>query len=186
MPDIKREIVPLAEWPEALKTGEPCVITEEPACTLLRVVLRPNGQITCDGDEFVATATEADHERLAVAFVELLGDLDIEPRVLHVFAGNETPVTLFAFIQADEPRVRVADCHIGNEEYGRWLHDSEMVEVCAALALPRVSVWYRGPWSPDLIEVAVGGVVVRPALERVDPERGRVAVRVPLVSKEAV
>lgn len=169
MPDIKREIVPLAEWPEALKTGEPCVVTEEPACTLLRVVLRPNGQITCDGDEF------ADHERL-----------DIEPRVLHVFAGNEAPVTLFAFIQAAEPRVRVADCHIGNEEYGRWLHDSEMVEVCAALALPRVSVWYRGPWSPDLIEVAVGGVVVRPAPERVDPERGRVAVRVPLVSKEAV
>ena len=188
MLDIKREIVALAEWPDALKVGEPCIITDEPAGELLRYCMRPNGVITCDSTEFCA-AVAADDRATADAFMERLTDLDIEPRMLHVFAGNDAPVTLFAFIQAEEPRVRIADCYIGTAEHGRWLLDTgetELTEVCTALALPRVGVLYRGPWDPSVIEGMSGGCVVKPAIERVDPERGRVAVLVPRMSKEAL
>lgn len=188
MLDIKREIVALAEWPDALKVGEPCVITDEPEGTLLRFCMRPNGAITCDSAEFCA-AVAADDRGQADAFMEALTDLDIEPRMLHVFAGNDAPVTLFAFIQAEEPRVRIADCYIGDAEHGRWLLDTgeaELTEVCAALALPRVEVVYTGPWDPAIIDVIGGQWVVKPAIERVDPERGRVAVFVPRMSKEAL
>lgn len=187
MLDIKREIVTLAEWPDALKVGEPCIITDEPVGELLRFCMRTNGVITCDSTEFCA-AVKADDRAEADAFMERLTDLDIEPRVLHVFAGNEAPVTLFAFVQAEEPRVRIADCYIGDAEHGRWLLDSgetELTEVCAALALPRVGVYFRGPWDPAVIEGMSGGWVVKPAIERVDPKRGRVAVFVPRVVEEA-
>jgi len=191
MLDIKREIVTLAEWPDALKVGEPCIITDEPAGVLARYCLRPNGSIMVDGDQLVGDTMpcEAEQNRLAIAATELMVAVDIEPRVLHVFAGNEAPVTLFAFVQAEEPRVRIADCYIGDAEHGRWLLDSgeaELTEVCAALALPRVEVVYTGPWAPSVIEGMSGGFVVRPTIERVDPERGRVAVYVPQVIKEAV
>ncbi len=185
MLDIKREIVALAEWPGALKVGEACIITDEPAGTLLRFCMRPHGVITCDSPEFCASV-ETDDRAKADAFMERLMDLDIEPRVLHVFAGNDAPVTLFAFIQDEEPRVRIADCYIGDAEHGRWLLDTgetELTEVCAALALPRVEVVYTGPWDPAVIDVIDGRWVVKPAIERVDPERGRVAVFVPRMSK---
>ena len=184
MLDIKREIVALAEWPDALKVGEPCVITDEPEGTLLRFCLTPNGCVTVDGGTPPAVT-----RREATEFMEALDTLDIEPRILHVFAGNDAPVTLFAFIQAEEPRVRIADCYIGDAEHGRWLLDTgeaELTEVCAALALPRVEVVYTGPWDPAIIDVIGGQWVVKPAIERVDPERGRVAVFVPRMSKEAL
>lgn len=187
MLDIKREIVALAEWPDALKVGEPCIITDEPAGELLRFCMRPNGVITCDSTEFCA-AVKADDRATADAFMERLMDLDIEPRMVHVFAGNDAPVTLFAFIQAEEPRVRIADCYIGDAEHGRWLLDTgeaELTEVCAALALPRVAVLYSGAWSPAVLDITGNGVVVKPLIERVDPERGRVAVFARM-SKEAV
>lgn len=179
MLDIKREIVALAEWPDALKVGEPCVITDEPEGTLLRMFVYPHG-----GMEVFFEPLLGDDGDLFDEVVE-----DLEMRAAHVFAGNDAPVTLFAFIQAEEPRVRIADCYIGDAEHGRWLLDTgeaELTEVCAALALPRVEVVYTGPWDPAIIDVIGGQWVVKPAIERVDPERGRVAVFVPRMSKEAL
>ena len=190
MLDIKREIVVQTEWPGAIKAGEPCIITDEPEGVLVRYCMRTNGVITVDGDQFVGDALPCEDEQrlLVIAAAELIDAADIEPRMLHVFAGNDAPVTLFAFLQAEEPRVRIADCYIGNDEHGRWLLDTgetELTEVCTALALPRVGVFYRGPWDPSVIEGMSGGWVVKPAIERLDPERGRVAVFVPQVSKGA-
>lgn len=177
MLDIKREIVTLAEWPDALKVGEPCVITDEPVAssTLVRFTMAVD-RVEHTGPALVP------HE------VEAVETTDLFNRIRHVFAGNEAPVTLFTFIQAEEPRVRIADCYIGDAEHGRWLLDSgeaELTEVCAALALPRVGVYFRGPWDPAVIEGMSGGWVVKPAIERVDPKRGRVAVFVPRVVEEA-
>lgn len=177
MLDIKREIVTLAEWPDAIKVGETCVVTDEPEATLLRMTVTPAG---------VAETINARTGQGTVA----LQDGDMIGRMLHVFGGNDAPVTLFGFKCGSEVEgwtLRIADCYIGTEEHGRWLLDTgeaELTEVCAALALPRVGVLYRGLWDPSVVEGMSGGWVVKPAIERVDPERGRVAVFVPRVSKE--
>lgn len=65
----------------------------------------------------------------------------------------------------------------------RHYHDeSEFVELCKSLQMPRVPLLYHGPWSNDLRKLAEGastlashvreGFVVRPVKERFEPELG--------------
>ncbi len=71
---------------------------------------------------------------------------------------------------------------------GRYLSRPELEDFCRGLDLPIVPVLYAGPWSDGLKDLANGpttlggghlreGIVVKPAIERVSPMCGRVALK---------
>ncbi|HEY8376567.1 MAG TPA: RNA ligase family protein, partial [Nannocystis sp.] len=86
---------------------------------------------------------------------------------------------------------RVFDVYVGWVGQGAFLSDAELEAACAALALPRVPVLYRGPFSraamrehTDGRETVSGkalhvreGIVIRPQVERDHPELGRVQLK---------
>ena len=86
---------------------------------------------------------------------------------------------------------RVFDIHVGRPGQGSYLGDEALERACAALGLPRVPVLYRGPFSREVMlahtdgkETVTGkgmhireGIVVRPCVERRDPELGRVQLK---------
>lgn len=89
------------------------------------------------------------------------------------------------------PGFRVFDIHVGRPGQGSYLGDEALERACAALGLPRVPVLYRGPFSREVMqahtdgkETVTGkgihireGIVVRPCVERRDPELGRVQLK---------
>lgn len=86
---------------------------------------------------------------------------------------------------------RVFDVYVGKPGSGRYLNDDELDQACKRLALPRVPVLYRGPfWHSKVAEFTDGletlsgkgmhireGIVIRPVIERTDPELGRVQLK---------
>jgi RNA ligase (TIGR02306 family) len=71
----------------------------------------------------------------------------------------------------------------------RWFSTSEMIGFVAGLDLPVVPTLYKGPWSPELVELSEGkttmpgadhvreGIVVKPLVERFDRRVGRVFLK---------
>lgn len=169
MEEIKRTLTPVDSWPDALKIGEPVVVAEEPVGTPICFTVA-NGEVSSWSS---AKIVHADVEMS-------IGTHEMTDRLTQVFAGNEAPVHLHVAVLPDS--VTVVDCYLGTAETGRWLHDAELEDVCAALALPRARVLFRGAWDGEPLDKHTGGpalrwvrvVSVRPELERVDPERGRV------------
>lgn len=176
MEEIKRTLTPVAEWPEALKIGEPVVVAEEPAGTPICFTVI-GGKVTSWSS---AATVHADVDAAIAAH-------DMHERLTQVFAGNEAPVHVYTRVLPDS--VTVVDCYIGTAETGRWVSDTKidpndctLDDVCAALALPRARVLFRGPWDGEPLDKHTGGpalrwvrmLSVRPEMERVDPERGRV------------
>lgn len=82
-------------------------------------------------------------------------------------------------------RFRVFD--ILDIEAGKYYPHDQLVDFCALVELPMVPVLYRGPWRPELVELAEGpstlanhlreGFVVKPVNERFDVRVGRVALK---------
>jgi RNA ligase (TIGR02306 family) len=73
---------------------------------------------------------------------------------------------------------------------GKWLNVGEVNTILNDLNLPKVPIFYNGPWSNDLIRFADGlstiegsnhireGVVVKPFINRYTPEVGRVILKI--------
>lgn len=86
---------------------------------------------------------------------------------------------------------RVFDVYVGHPKLGRYLNDDELDVFCDTLKLPRVPVLYRGPFSETVMmdhtvgrETITGreshvreGIVMKPVIERVSPELGRVVLK---------
>ncbi len=86
---------------------------------------------------------------------------------------------------------RVFDIYRGWSGQGSYLSDQALDEACAALELERVPVLYRGAFSREMMAAHTDGresvsgerlhiregIVIRPQVERRDPELGRVQLK---------
>lgn len=93
--------------------------------------------------------------------------------------------------QDEQLGYRVFDAYAGFPGRGRYLNDAELEALCTIGGLPRVPVLYRGPFSKEVMEDFTDGretlsgqnqhiregIVMRPVLERRDPELGRVILK---------
>lgn len=120
---------------------------------------------------------------------------------LEAHFGNEEPTYLLGEIcgvqdlkyGGDRGRTlfRAFDIYRGYPKQGRYLDDAELDEALRAMRIERVPVLYRGPFSEALLsehttgrETLTGksthireGLVVRPLVEREEPELGRVQLK---------
>lgn len=193
--------LPLKEWPDVRNfskfdvesfnnynnifyPGEEVVITEKIHGANARYVW--SGGKVCVGSRTRWLKMDGNMWHKAVG-VELTALLAANPDV--VFYGE-----LYGYVQSlhyglKKGEVKFACFAARDGKTGRWLDHQELYEICLHHDVPTVPVLYKGPFNPDIFEIAerdsivskdtqlMEGIVIKPIKERNHPSIGRVILK---------
>ena len=215
---MRYDIENFKAYPEVLEAGEQVVFTEKIHGTWAQVGYLPPGMVDVQGHLVVSSKGLAGKglaflpdapDNANNLYLRVARGLKIDRRISEVFVAElaaDQPIFVLGEVfgagvqdlgygtKADASGVlgfRVFDIYVGRPGQGHYLGDAALESACAALALPRVPVVFRGPFSregmlahTDGKETITGkalhireGIVVRPTTERRDARLGRVQLK---------
>ena len=167
-------------YPEVFKDGEEVVICEKLHGTFCLAGIMSDTQRlnnTEDDDAFLVIASKG------VAAKGLAFKLHAEANLNNLYVRTATKLNLVegcynafgtddsVFVLGEilgpgvqdltyglvEPEFRIFDIYIGNPGEGRFLGELELDKACKKLAIPRVPVLYRGPYSKEVLDIWTNG-----------------------------
>ncbi len=216
---LKYDVENYKRFPEVLQPGEPVVFTEKVHGTWCQIGVMPDAMADPEHGRVVVSSKGLASKGLAFApsvpenygnlYLRAARNFDVVGRIERVFAAAlaaGSPVFVLGEVfgkgvqdlgyGADVGRdaelgFRVFDVFVGLPSTGEYLGDEALEEACDRMALARVPVVYRGPFSArvmaehtDGCETISGnklhireGVVMRPQVERRHVELGRVQLK---------
>jgi len=162
------------KYPDALKEGEPVVITEKLHGSFCEIGVVPREQSNDDAGRFIVTSkgraskgqalqlNDANENSIYVraarehGIMDKLSDIAGYFYVLGEVYGNRVQDLGYGE-ENNEIGFRAFDIFIGDPQTGHFVNDFVLESLLDSLDIPRVPVLYRGPFSEDILEKHTNG-----------------------------
>lgn len=178
------DVAALRRWPNILVDGEEVWITEK--------IHGANGRWVHDGIRLWTGSHNCIKRRGGTIWWQVAKKYELEAKLARIpnialFGEVYGHVQDLKYEVSRQELLRVAFFDALDVQTGEWLGVDRFLSLLSDIQLPVVPTLYRGPWKPDLRDLAEGetilcqegghvreGIVIKPVMERFDSSIGRV------------
>jgi RNA ligase (TIGR02306 family) len=175
----------LKRYKDVFFDGEEVVITEKIHGTNFSVLTTPDGEVKIASHRYFWKDNEVNQNMVYIRTYHENQSLQNLPHDVQVFGEIYGVQDLkYGLKNGKTDFILFAVC-----KEGQFLNYDDFVSFCDAYQLPRVPVLYRGKYSWEIAtqfnnansvlapEYMMEGVIIQPAIERIDPKIGRVTLK---------